>query len=46
MTATASTHPRLWVLVALSLSGFVMSFGGHVVATNLPADAETVGAAH
>jgi MFS family permease len=31
-------------LAILSLSGFVTSFGAHIVATNLPAYAETVGA--
>ncbi len=35
---------RLFLLVVLSLSGFVTSFGAHIVATNLPAYAETVGA--
>jgi MFS family permease len=31
-------------LAILSLSGFVTSFGAHIVATNLPAYADTVGA--
>jgi MFS family permease len=35
---------RLFQLTVLSLSGFVTSFGAHIVATNLPAYAETVGA--
>jgi len=35
---------RLSYLAILSLSGFVTSFGAHIVATNLPAYAETVGA--
>ena len=36
--------PRYLYLGILSLSGFVASFGAHIVATNLPAYAETVGA--
>jgi len=35
---------RQWYLGILALSGFVTSFGAHIVATNLPAYAETVGA--
>ncbi len=35
---------RSALLAILALSGFVTSFGAHVVATNLPAYAETVGA--
>ena len=35
---------RYWYLLILSLSGFVTSFGAHIVATNLPSYAETVGA--
>ena len=35
---------RAFYLAVLSLSGFVTSFGAHIVATNLPAYAETVGA--
>jgi MFS family permease len=35
---------RHWRLLILALSGFVTSFGAHIVATNLPAYAETVGA--
>jgi len=34
---------RRWHLAILALSGFVTSFGAHIVATNLPAYAETVG---
>lgn len=37
------TH-RTILLATLALSGFVTSFGAHVVATNLPIYAETVGA--
>jgi MFS family permease len=52
MTSTSSqaihsTIPlprRYWYLGILALSGFVTSFGAHIVATNLPAYAETVGA--
>lgn len=33
----------LFVLVVLSLSGFVTSFGAHIVATNLPTYAQSVG---
>ena len=33
-----------WYLAVLALSGFVTSFGAHIVATNLPSYAETVGA--
>lgn len=32
-----------WYLFILAASGFVTSFGAHIVATNLPAYAETVG---
>ena len=45
--ATPSTirlSRRYWYLGILALSGFVTSFGAHIVATNLPAYAETVGA--
>jgi MFS family permease len=35
---------RAWYLSILALSGFVTSFGAHIVATNLPAYAQTVGA--
>ena len=35
---------RFLYLAILSLSGFVTSFGAHIVATNLPAYADTVGA--
>lgn len=35
---------RYWRLLILALSGFVTSFGAHIVATNLPAYAEMVGA--
>ena len=34
---------RYWVLGILALSGFVTSFGAHIVATNLPTYAEGVG---
>jgi len=34
---------RYWYLFILALSGFVTSFGAHIVATNLPAYAEAVG---
>lgn len=34
---------RHWYLFILALSGFVTSFGAHIVATNLPSYAETVG---
>jgi len=34
---------RYWYLFILALSGFVTSFGAHIVATNLPSYAETVG---
>lgn len=34
---------RYWHLTILALSGFVTSFGAHIVATNLPSYAETVG---
>src|SRR5881296_4578376 len=49
---TTSTQPtrstirrplRYWYLSILALSGFVTSFGAHIVATNLPAYAQTVG---
>src|SRR5438128_1043226 len=49
---TTSTQPtrstirrplRYWYLSILALSGFVTSFGAHIVATNLPAYAEVVG---
>src|SRR5215470_12744034 len=39
-----SQSRRYWYLGILALSGFVTSFGAHIVATNLPAYAETVGA--
>jgi MFS family permease len=32
-----------WYLTILAVSGFVTSFGAHIVATNLPAYAEVVG---
>jgi len=32
-----------WYLLILALAGFVTSFGAHIVATNLPSYAETVG---
>jgi MFS family permease len=34
---------RYWTLGILALSGFVTSFGAHIVATNLPSYAEVVG---
>ena len=34
---------RYWYLFILALSGFVTSFGAHIVATNLPSYAEVVG---
>ncbi len=34
---------RYWYLIILALCGFVTSFGAHIVATNLPAYAQTVG---
>ena len=34
---------RHWYLIILALSGFVTSFGAHIVATNLPAYAQVVG---
>jgi MFS family permease len=40
---TVPRHIRAWYLSILALSGFVTSFGAHIVATNLPAYAETVG---
>src|SRR6266508_6955949 len=41
----APDAPRqYWRLLILALSGFVTSFGAHIVATNLPSYAETVGA--
>src|SRR6266542_545234 len=52
MTTTSTQAPqstiplprRYWYLGILALCGFVTSFGAHIVATNLPAYAETVGA--
>src|SRR6266540_5420773 len=44
--APQSTIPqprRYWYLIILALCGFVTSFGAHIVATNLPAYAQTVG---
>jgi MFS family permease len=47
--SSEAAHPmiaplrRYWYLAILALSGFVTSFGAHIVATNLPAYAETVG---
>lgn len=40
--AKASPSPY-WYLLILALSGFVTSFGAHIVATNLPVYAEAVG---
>src|SRR5437867_4346178 len=45
-TRDETTRPlglRAWHLSILALSGFVTSFGAHIVATNLPAYAQTVG---
>ena len=39
----AAGSRRYWYLFILALSGFVTSFGAHIVATNLPSYAETVG---
>ena len=41
--ATLFSNSRYWFLTILALSGFVTSFGAHIVATNLPAYAEVVG---
>jgi len=41
--ATLLFTSRYWHLAILALSGFVTSFGAHIVATNLPAYAEVVG---
>lgn len=41
--ATSSLSLRYWYLTILAVSGFVTSFGAHIVATNLPAYAEVVG---
>lgn len=41
--ATSFRLSRYWYLTILALSGFVTSFGAHIVATNLPSYAETVG---
>jgi MFS family permease len=40
----AALFRRYSYLAILALSGFVTSFGAHIVATNLPAYAQTVGA--
>lgn len=42
-TAAQPSSRRYWSLIILALSGFVTSFGAHIVATNLPSYAETVG---
>jgi len=39
----AQPSKRYWYLLILALSGFVTSFGAHIVATNLPVYAEAVG---
>lgn len=39
----ASLSLRYWYLVILALTGFVTSFGAHIVATNLPSYAQMVG---
>jgi MFS family permease len=41
--AALFSNSRYWFLTILALSGFVTSFGAHIVATNLPAYAEVVG---
>ncbi len=41
--ATSFRLSRYWYLTILALSGFVTSFGAHIVATNLPSYAKTVG---
>ena len=44
LTRVAAGEPRRYLyLFILALSGFVTSFGAHIVATNLPAYAQTVG---
>ena len=40
----SSRFGAYWYLAILALSGFVTSFGAHIVATNLPSYAATVGA--
>jgi MFS transporter, ACDE family, multidrug resistance protein len=42
--ATLFHLSRYWYLLILAQSGFVTSFGAHIVATNLPSYAEVVGA--
>lgn len=39
----ASLSLKYWYLVILALTGFVTSFGAHIVATNLPSYAQMVG---
>jgi MFS family permease len=39
----STVRVRYWILGVLALSGFVTSFGAHIVATNLPSYAEVVG---
>jgi MFS family permease len=41
--SAAQPSNRYWYLLILALSGFVTSFGAHIVATNLPIYAEAVG---
>lgn len=41
--ATLFSTSRYWHLTILAVSGFVTSFGAHIVATNLPSYAELVG---
>src|SRR6266545_4360874 len=41
--ATLFSNSRYWFLTILAFSGFVTSFGAHIVATNLPAYAKVVG---
>ena len=42
-TPAQPSSRRYWYLIILALSGFVTSFGAHIVATNLPSYATTVG---
>lgn len=41
--ASAPLSLRYWYLIVLALTGFVTSFGAHIVATNLPSYAQVVG---
>ena len=40
---TKANPSPYWYLFILALSGFVTSFGAHIVATNLPVYAEAIG---